>query len=312
MKAYVYDKKSAPDFLSLRDLEAPHPRDDQVLVEVRAVSINAADYRSMALGIVPKNGIYGADVAGKVVEVGGMVRKFKVGDSVVGDLSGCGFGGFAQYVAAPEKALAMKPEGLSYEVCAALPMASVTALQALRNLGKIREGAKVLINGASGGVGSFAVQLAKYFGAEVTGVCSSANVDRVRSLGADRVIDYSAERLEDNREEYDLILVVHGNNPLSLYRRMLRDGGIHVQVGGAISQIIGTMLLGPVYSLFGTKRMANLIARPSVEDLAFILDLVVTGKIRVDIEKEYPFGELPQALAYVMTGHARGKQVIRW
>jgi NADPH:quinone reductase-like Zn-dependent oxidoreductase len=188
MKAVIFNKRNSPDFLSLCDVERPVPTDDEVLVKIHAVSVNAADYRSMKLGIIPKRKIFGADIAGRIEAVGKNVNNFKIGDNVVGDISACGFGGFAEYAAVPENTLALKPVGMPFETAAAIPMAAVTALQALRNKGNIQRGQKVLVCGAGGGVGTFAVQLAKYFGAEVTAVCGEKNITVVQNLGADFVI----------------------------------------------------------------------------------------------------------------------------
>ncbi len=221
MKACVYEKRNTPDVLVYRDVEQPVPGDQEVLVKIHAVAINAADYRSMRMGIIPKKKIFGADIAGRVEAVGKNVTSLKIGDDVFGDISGCGFGGFAEYAAVPENLLASKPASVSFETAAALPMASLTALQALRNQGEIKPGQKVLIYGAGGGVGLFAVQLAKYFGAEVSAVCSAVNGELVRSLGADYVIDYSKEDFAKSSKRYELVLGVNGSRPLSVYKRVL-------------------------------------------------------------------------------------------
>jgi NADPH:quinone reductase-like Zn-dependent oxidoreductase len=310
MKAYFYDKRLKPDRLALREAEKPVPRDNEVVVKIRAVSINAADYRSMELGIVPKKKIYGADISGEIETVGRGARPFAEGDEVVADLSGSGFGGFAEYVAAPVSALARKPSGLSHEECAAVPMAAVTALQALRNLGKIQSGQKVLIVGAGGGVGSFAVQLAKHFGAEVTGVCGTGNAERVLGLGADHVIDYEKRALGAGEARYDLVLAVNGNNPLSLYWKLLQAGGRVIVIGGALPQVLKSLLLGPWLSM-GARKMRTLTARANEEDLAFALQLLAEGKMQANIERVYDFADLPQAVKYASEGHARGKIVVR-
>jgi NADPH:quinone reductase-like Zn-dependent oxidoreductase len=310
VKAYLYDKKAKPSPLVLSEVDAPRPAGGQVLVEIRAASVNAAEWRSMQLGIVPKSRIYGADISGAVAEVGLGVKTLKVGDEVVGDLSGSGSGAFAEYAAVPESALTRKPASLSHETCAAFPMAAVTALQALRDAGGVGPGMRVLVNGASGGVGSFAVQLAKHWGAEVVGVCGPGNAERVKARGADAVIDYRSEGLDSRGGAYDRILAVHGDQPLSRYKRLLAPGGRCVIVGGSLSQVFRGIFFGPLLSL-GSRKLKTLTARPSPADLSFVLGLAAEGKIAADIEKVWDFTELPAALDYVRSGHARGKQVIR-
>ena len=309
MKAVVYNKKGVPDRLIYCDVEKPVPDDNEVLIKIVAVSANAADYRSMRMGIIPKRRIFGADIAGRVVEAGKNIRQFKPGDEVTGDLASYGFGGFAEYAVSPEKALILKPVKLSFEDAAALPMAALTALQALRNKGNIRKGQKVLISGGGGGVGTFAIQLAKYFGAEVTAVCSTKNVEQTISLGADYVIDYTKEDFTKNKECYDIILAVNGNRPLSAYRRILNPNGIYVMVGGALPQIFKSLLFGWLMS-FGSKKMLSLAAKSNQKDLEFIVKLVEDGKIKPVIDRRYSFDKTVDAMRYLAEGHARGKVVI--
>ncbi len=309
MKAIVYDKRSPGEVLNLREVAKPAPGEGQVLVKVVNTSINAADYRSMSMGIIPERKIFGADVAGVVEAAGGNCTRFQVGDAVFGDLAGAGFGGFAEYVAAPEKLLALKPEGVSFVDAAAVPMAALTALQGLRDLGKIRPGMQVLIYGAGGGVGTFAVQLAKTFGAQVTAVCGAGSVETVRSLGADSVMDYTKEDPAQSREQFDLILGVNGSHPLRVYRRMLKPDGIFVMIGGALSQILTTMVLGPILSL-GRRKMRLLSAKADADDLAYVIRLVEEGKLKPVIERVYPLNQTADAVRYLRQGHARGKVVI--
>jgi NADPH:quinone reductase-like Zn-dependent oxidoreductase len=252
----------------------------------------------------------GADIAGKVEAVGKNIKQFKAGDEVFGDLASCGGGGFAEYVSVPESALALKPSNLSFEEAAAVPMAAVTALQGLRDEGKIQSGQKVLINGASGGVGTFAVQLAKYFGTEVTAVCSTRNQELARKLGADHVIDYSKENFTQSGKEYDLILAANGYHPLSAYKRALTPEGIYVMAGGTMSQIFSAMLLGPLMSIGGNKKMGGVSAKPNQKDLNFMKELLEAEKIKPIIDKRYPLSDLPKALRYLGEGHAQGKIVI--
>lgn len=321
MKAIVYHKYGSPDVLKLGEVEKPTPNDDEVLIKVRAAALNAADWRLlrgepflvrlMAGGLrKPKNTILGADVAGRVEAVGSNVTKFRPGDEVFGDISGSGWGGFAEYVCAPETTLAPKPANLSFEEAAAVPMAAVTALQGLRDEGQIQPGQKVLINGASGGVGTFAVQIAKSFGADVTAVCSTTKMDMARSLGADHVIDYTQEDFTQNGRRYDLILAVNGYHPLSAYKRTLSPTGIYVMAGGSMAQIFQALLLGPWISMTGSKKMRALTAKPNAKDLAFLKELLEADKVVPVIDRRYPLSEVPEAIRYLEEGHARGKVII--
>jgi NADPH:quinone reductase-like Zn-dependent oxidoreductase len=309
MKSILYTKTST-DKLVYCEVEKPVPADHEVLVRVLASSVNAADYRSLKLGIIPKRKIFGADIAGVVESVGRDVTQFRPGDEVMGDLADSGFGGFAEYAAAPEKALVMKPAGLSFEEAAAIPLAGVTALQGLRKKGNIQPGQKVLIVGAGGGVGTFAVQLAKHFGAEVTAVCSTRNVEQTISLGADYVVDYTKEDVAKTGRTYDLILAVNGNRSLLSYKRLLNPGGIYVMVGGAMKQILGSLFFGWLFS-FGSRKMRTLAAKPNREDLGFLAGLAGEGLIRPLIEATYPLSQTPEAMKHLSSGHARGKVVIR-
>jgi NADPH:quinone reductase-like Zn-dependent oxidoreductase len=309
MKAVVYNKKGLPDKLVYRDVEKPVPNDNEVLIKVIAVSANAADYRSMKMGIIPKRKIFGADIAGRVESAGKNIRQLKPGDEVIGDLAGCGFGGFAEYTVAPEKTLVLKPAKISFEEAAALPMAAITALQALRDKGNIQKGQKVLIAGSGGGVGTFTIQLSKYFGAVVTAVCSTGNVEQASSLGADYVIDYTKEDFAKNDRSYDLIIAINGNRTLSAYRRTLNPKGIYVMVGGALSQIFKSMLFGWLLS-FGDKKMRFLAAKSNQKDLEFIAKLVEDGRVRPVIDRRYSLDKTADAIRYLSEGHARGKVVI--
>jgi len=309
MKAVVFIKKGLPDKLIYSDVEKPLPNDNEVLIKIVAVSVNAADYRSMRMGMIPKRRIFGADISGRVESVGKNILQFKPGDEVMGDLAAYGFGGFAEYVGAPEKALIPKPAKLSFEEAAALPMAGLTALQALRDKGNIQKGQTVLIAGGGGGVGTFAVQLARYFGATVTAVCSSKNVEQTRSLGADYVIDYTKEDFTKNDRRYDLVLAINGNRRLSDYKRILHPNGKYVMVGGALSQIFKSIFFGWLMSM-GSKKMVTLLAKSNQEDLEFIAKLVVDGKIKPVIDIRYSLDKAAEAMRYLGEGHARGKVVI--
>ncbi|MHB1454735.1 MAG: NAD(P)-dependent alcohol dehydrogenase [Saccharofermentanales bacterium] len=310
MKAVVYDKSASPDVLVYREVEKPIPSDDEVLVRIHVLSLNAADYRSMKMGAIPKRKIFGADIAGRIEEVGKNESRFEVGDEVLGDISGCGFGGLAEYVAVPASTLVLKPPTISFETAAAVPMSAVTALQGLRSQGNIREGQRILIYGAGGGVGTFAVQLARNFGAEVTAVCGKKTREVVQSLGADQVLDYRKDDLMKSNRRYDLILAINGSQPLSRYKRLLAAGGICIVVGGALSQVLKVMLFGPAMSI-GSRKMRILRAKPDATDLSFIIGLVEDGKLIPVIDRIYPLAETADAMRYLSGGHALGKVVIK-
>lgn len=321
MKAIVYTRYGTPDELQYQEVEKPTPQDNEVLVKVQAVSLNSADWRLltanpflvrlMAGGLLkPAHTILGADIAGRVEAIGSQITQFQPGDEVYGDLSGCGLGGLAEYVCARETALALKPDNLTFEQAAAVPMAAVTALQGLRDKGQIQPGQKVLINGASGGVGTFAVQLARWFGAEVTAVCSTRNVDQARALGADHVIDYTREDFTRNGQLYDLILAVNGYHPIADYRRALSPNGIYVMAGGSNPQLFEALLLGSLMSMTGQKKMGALTADFSPQALNFVSELLEAGQVVPVIDRCYPLSETIEAFRYLGEGHARGKIVI--
>jgi NADPH:quinone reductase-like Zn-dependent oxidoreductase len=318
MKAIVYTKYGPPDVLQLKEVEKPTPKENQVLVRVHAASINAGDYRRMRAdpfmirlmggGLLrPKDPRLGWDVAGRVEAVGENVKQFRPGDEVFGG----GNGTFAEYVCVRQGALALKPGNISFEQAAAVPVAALTALQGLRDIGGIQPKQEVLIQGASGGVGTFAVQLAKAFGAEVTAVCSTRNLDMARSLGADHVIDYTKEDFTRSPQRYDLILAVNGYHSLSAYRRALKPQGIYVCAGGTMSQFFQAMLLGPLMSKDGGKKMGSMgIAKVNQEDLVYLGKLLESGKIAPVVDRRYPLSDIVEAFRYVEDTHAQGKVVI--
>jgi NADPH:quinone reductase-like Zn-dependent oxidoreductase len=321
MKAIVYKEYGPPDVLNLEEVQKPTPKDDEVLLKVHAASANAADWhlmradpflvRVMGFGLLrPRNGLLGADIAGRVEAVGRNMTQFQPGDEVFGDLFGRGLGSFAEYVCAPADALASKPANVSFEEAAAVPLAAVTALQGLRYKGQVQPGQKVLINGASGGVGTFAVQIAKSFGAEVTGVCSTAKLDMVRSIGADHVIDYTKEDFTRNGQQYDLILAANGYHPISDYKRALGPNGTYVMTGGSGAQMLQAMTLGPIMSITGSKTMGYLSMKHNKRDLVLMKDLLEGGEITPVIDRTYPLSEVPEAIRYLEEGHARGKVVV--
>src|SRR6266699_156476 len=323
MRAIVYHNYGSPDVLKLEEVEKPTPKDDEVLIKVHAASANAADWhllrgkpflvRLMGYGLLkPKNTILGSDIAGRVEAVGRNVKQFQPDDEVFGNVSGCGFGGFAEYVCARENALALKPANLSFEEAAAVPSAGVTALQGLREKGQIQPGQKVLINGASGGVGTFAVHIAKSFGAEVTGVCSTRNVDMVRSIGADHVIDYTQEDFTKNGQRYDLIFDAVGNRSVSDCKRALTPKGRCAVAGfTTLPHLFQVLVLGSWVSRTGSKKIGLMeTANPNKKDLLFIKELLEAGKVVPVIDRTYPLSEVPEAIRYLEAGHAKGKVVI--
>ena len=318
MKAIVCEKYGLPDVLKIVEVEKPAPKENQVLIKVHAASINAGDYRVrtgkpfllrlMTGGLQkPKDSRVGSDVAGRVEAVGENVKQFQPGDEVFG----CAKGAFAEYVLAREAYLALKPANRSFEEAAAVPVAALTALQGLRDAGGIRSGQKVLIQGASGGVGMFAVQLAKSFGAEVTAVCSPRNLDMARSIGADHVIDYTQEDFTRSRQRYDLILAVNGYHSLSAYQRALSPQGIYVCAGGTLPQFFQAILLGSLMSRNGGKKLGSMgIAKVNQEDLVYLGQLLEAGKIAPVIDRSYPLSEIVEAFRYVEEKHAQGKVAI--
>ncbi len=321
MKAIVYTQYGSPDVLQLKEVEKPTPKENEVLIKVQAVALNAADWhkltadifliRLMGMGLTkPKNPFLGADIAGRVEAIGSNVKQFQPGDEVFGDIAGWGFNGLAEYVAVAENAVALKPGNLSFEEAAAVPMAAVTALQGLRDKGHLQAGQKVLINGASGGVGTYAVQLAKYFGAEVTAVCSTRNLDQARKLGADRVIDYTREDFTQSGQRYDVILAANGYHPLANYKRALAPGGTYIMAGGKAAQMFQALLLGSLLSIGTDKKLGNVSAHSSQKDLLFLKELLEAGKVVPVIDRCYPLNEAAEAFRYLGAGHARGKVVV--
>jgi NADPH:quinone reductase-like Zn-dependent oxidoreductase len=320
VQAMIYRAYGAPDVLQVATVATPVPGAGEVLVQVHAASLNQADLYllrgeplplRLSSGLRrPKRPTLGADIAGQVITVGGGVTQFQPGDAVYGDLAACGFGGFAEYVCARAEALAPKPASLSFAQAAAVPMAAVTALQGLRAAGPVAAGERVLVHGASGGVGTFAVQLARAMGAQVTAVCSARHVEQARTLGAEHVIDYAQEDFTRDGQRYDLILVVNGRRSLAEYRRALSPRGRLVVAGGDVGTIMQATLLGPVVSLAHSITVRSLLARPSRDDLLFVGQLLDSGVVVPVIDRCYPLRELPEAMRYLGSGHARGKIVI--
>jgi NADPH:quinone reductase-like Zn-dependent oxidoreductase len=316
MKAILCTKYGPPDVLQLYEVEKPVPRDDEILVKILAASVNTLDLvmrgallaRILSGGLRrPKDPRLGRDIAGRVEAVGSHITQFKPGDEVFGVCNG----GFAEYGTAHENDLALKPANCSFEEAAAVPVAAITALQGLLDKGQIRPGQKVLIQGAGGGVGTFAVQIAKSFGTEVTAVCGPRNVDMVHTIGADHVIDYTKEDFTRNGQRYDLILAVNGYHSIFDYRRALAPTGMYVAAGGSMAQLFQSLAVGPLISRGGGQKLGFMgIAKINRKDLDFLKDLLASGKIVPVIDRRYPLGETPQALRYLEEKHTRGKVVI--
>jgi NADPH:quinone reductase-like Zn-dependent oxidoreductase len=313
MRAFIWEKYGAPETLRMAEVEKPAPKAEEVLVKVLAASVNPADWHSLrgrplfsraTLGLLrPKHKILGGDVAGQLEAVGGGVTRFKPGDEVYANLLDHGYGGFAEYVSVPVDVMALKPVRLSFEEAAAVPMAAVTALRGLLHHGEIQPEQKVLINGASGGVGTFAVQIAKSYGAEVTGVTSTRNLDLVRSLGAHHVVDYTTTDFARSGRRYDLILDTVGNRSVPDLRRALAEDGKAAVTGfTSVGHLMGV-------SLRGGKDIAQVQAHVTTKDLEHLSELIQAGKVRPQIDRRHPFAEIPAAIAYLEQGHARGKVV---
>ena len=321
MKAIVQTEYGSPDVLSLQEVDKPVVPANGVLVRVRAASVNAGDWhlisgtpfltRLMFGGIFkPKIKIPGMDIAGQIEAVGKDVTQFQAGDEVFGDLSECGFGAFAEYVCGIEAALVPKPTNISFEQAATVPAAALTALQGLRDCGQIRSGQKVLINGAAGGVGSFAVQIAKAFGAEVTAVCSTSKMEMVKSIGADNAIDYTQTDVIKNGQQYDLILDVAAYRSVFDYQPILKADGTYVLVGGSISRLFQVLLFGSVISRIMHRKVKCFMVKPDRSDLVILKDLIEAGKITPFIDRTYSLSEVPTAIRQLEQRQVRGKIAI--
>jgi len=317
MKAILYTNYGPPEVLQLREIEKPSPEDNEVLVKVHASSVNALEWRRFTMPRIflpifggglrePKDKTIGGDLAGRVEAVGAAVKQFRPGDEVFGVRRGA----FAEYVCASENYLALKPANVSFEAAASVPIAALTALQGIRDHGKVQPGQTVLINGAGGGVGTFAVQIAKSFGAEVTAVCSTRNLDVAHSIGADHVIDYTKEDFTKNGEHYDLIIAANGYHSIFDYRRSLKPNGIYVVLGGHMAQMLQALLLGPLLSRLGNKKMRGMLTKPNQKDLFFLKELLEAGKVVPAMDRSYPLDRVADAVRYVLEGHPRGKVVI--
>jgi NADPH:quinone reductase-like Zn-dependent oxidoreductase len=319
MKAMVYNKYGTTNVLNLKEINIPDLKQNEVLVKIHAVSVNSWDWDLLRgkpflarLGglLKPKYKILGADIAGRVEAIGREVKHIAVGDEVFGDISWCGWGGFAEYVSVNAEALTLKPASMTFEEAAAIPQAGVLALQGLRDIGQIHEAKKVLINGAGGGVGTFALQIAKIYGAEVTCVDSKKKLDTLKSIGADHVIDYAEEDFTQKGQLYDLILDVVGTRSIFDYKRLLNPKGTYVMVGGSISLILQLLLLGPVIYKTESKKMAILVHKPNKNDQNFLKELFVAGNLVPVIDRRYSLSQVAEAIRYLGEGHAKGKVVV--
>lgn len=317
MRAIISEKYGKADTLQLHEVAIPALTSNQILIKVHASSLNFSNQvlltgkplpARLAFGMTkPKYPIPGGDVAGVVESVGEHVNAFQVGDEVYGDLSICGWGAFAEYAVAIENAIALKPRNLTFQEAAAVPMAGLTALQALRDKGGVKAGQEVLLHGASGGVGTFAIQLAKAFGASVTAVVSTRNVELAAALGADRVIDYQRDDLLADKATYDLIIGVNGSHSLSTYNRKLKERGIFVHIGSGMNQMYQTMMFGPWLSKFGKKKFVSLLQRANQKDLIVLKELIEDGKVKPVMDSSYSLSEVPKAFTYFEKGHLKGK-----
>ena len=319
MKAIVCTKYGPPEVLQLRDVEKPAPKENEVLIRVHAASVNSWDWdllrgvpfaNRMGGFFKPKHEILGADMAGRIEGTGRSAGRFQPGDEVFGDISGSGWGGFAEYVCTPENVLALKPQGMTFEQAAAIPQAGVLALQGLRYGGRLQSGQQVLINGAGGGVGTFAVQIAKSFGAEVTGVDRTEKLEMLRAIGADQIIDYTREDFTRTGRRYDLILDVVANRSVADYRRVLNPKGVFVMIGGSTSAFFQTVILGTWISVTGKNKMGLLLHKPNPSDLVLLSGLFEAGKVVPVIDRRYPLSEVSEAFRYFGEGHVQGKIVI--
>jgi NADPH:quinone reductase-like Zn-dependent oxidoreductase len=317
LKAIVYTKYGGPEVLQIKEIEKPFPKDDEVLIKVHAVSINDWDFGLLGGDFInrllngllkPKRKILGSDIAGRIEAIGKNVTRFKTGDEVYGDLSGQ-WGGFAEYVCSREKTLALKPAGMSFEEAAAIPQAAMLAVQGLIDKGKIYPGQKLLINGAGGGVGTFAVQIAKLYGVEVTGVDSTGKLDMLHSMGFDHVIDYTQEDFTKNDRCYDLILDVKTNRSMFAYTRVLCPNGIYVTVGGSIGRLIQALFLGPWISMISKKHIRIVALKPN-KDLLYMNGLFEAGKVKPVIEGPYKLNEFAEAFTIFGKGEHKGKVVL--
>jgi NADPH:quinone reductase-like Zn-dependent oxidoreductase len=321
MKAIVQTEYGSPDVLSLREVDRPVVSDSKVLVRIHATSVHAGDWHLMRgdpwivrlmFGLFkPKIQILGTDIAGTVEAIGLEVTQFKLGDQVFGDLSECGFGGFAEYVSVPESALVLKPENLTFEEAAIVPVSALAALKGLRDVGKIQSGQQVLINGAAGGVGSFAVQIAKAYGAIVTAVCSSHNTERMRSIGADDTLDYTQKDITQTSKQYDLILDIAAYRSPFDYLPILKPKGTYVVVGGSITRIFQVMIFGSLISKLTGRNILPLASNPSQTDLLALKSMIESGTIVPIIDRTYNLGEVPIALRRLEERKVSGKISIR-
>ncbi|MFB1099331.1 NAD(P)-dependent alcohol dehydrogenase [Terribacillus sp. JSM ZJ617] len=320
MKAITTRRYGSPAVLQSEEVPDPVPKDDELLIKVHAVSLNQANLvllkgkpflARFAYGLwKPKHIIPGSDISGVVKAVGKQVKRFKPGDEVYADLSNYGFGTLAEYASVPEEALALKPAKLSHLQAAAVPLASLTALQALRDAVRLQPGHRIMIYGSSGGVGTFAVQIAKAFGATVTAVCSKKHKENMKLLGAHYILEYEKTDLTMYYGSFDAIVAVNGYQPLATYKKLLNKNGVYVMVGGSVAQMFEAMLLGPIFTLASSKKLGNFLKKHNTEDLAELTNLIEEDKVRPLVDRVYPFQECKEAFTYLDQHHAYGKVII--
>ena len=318
MKAIISHEYGSPDVLELQDIEKPTPKDNEVLIRLHATSVNSSDWEFLTgeplyirmWGLrKPKYQILGSDIAGRVEAVGRNAKQFQSGDDVFGDIM-YSWGGFAEYVCANESNLVLKPTFMTWEEAAAIPQAAVVALQGLRDKGQVLAGQKVLINGAGGGAGTFALQLAKFFGAEVTGVDSTMKLDVMRSIGADHVIDHTKEDYTRNGKQHDLIVDLVAHRSIFDSKRALAPAGSYVMVGGSVKRLFQTLFVGSLISMMGTRKFGVLAHKQNQKDMRYITELVESGKVTPVIDRTYTLDQVPEAIQLVGDGRAKGKVII--
>ena len=310
MKAATIQKKPKPAKLVYKEVAIPDPKAREFLIRVAACSINAADYRTFKMGMISDNKILGSAVSGVVEAIGDQVKTLNAGDKVIADLTACGFGGLAEYACASESAITLKPENITHEEAATLPVAATTALNAVRDKAQVKEGQQVLIVGSGGGVGGFAIQLCKYYSAMVTAVCSEKNAEISLNLGADEVIDYTKTDFTKSNNTYDVILAINGNYALQSYKAALRPGGTCVVVGGSLNQIFKTMFFGKLHSL-SNKKFKLLASKTNTEDLQFVSTLMSNAHLQSNIHNTYKLSQSNEAFHHIKEGHIKGKLVIK-
>lgn len=311
MKALVYQKKNKETPLMHKEVATPKPKSSEILVKIKSCALNAADYRTLQLGMVPKSKILGTDFSGEIVDIGKEVSNYKIGDQIMGDLIESGFGGLAEYAIAYPQHITKKPSSLTDEIASALPLAGCTALHGIRDFGQLQTGQSILIVGSSGGVGSFALQLAKYYGGRITAICSTSNVSTAYKLGAQKVFDYKVDHIKTLNTQFDVILGINGHYSWRWYQKHLNPNGRCIMIGGSLRQLFTIMFFGPLLSI-GSKKYKVLRSKSSSKDLEFLAELCVQGKIAPVISDIFTFDQADKAFEKLSTGRCQGKVVIQF